>query len=75
MPYRWKNKIDVDETIVVIKNILEKQSELPNWLVNTIYGSIRDSDPAMTRFFYDEVKKYAPASLKYFEEGSTRAPI
>jgi hypothetical protein len=75
MPYRWKNKIDVDETIVVIKNVLDKQPELPNWLVNTIYGSIRDSDPAMTRFFYSEVKKHAPSSLKYFEEGSTRAPI
>lgn len=75
MPYRWKNKIDVDETIVVIKNVLDKQPDLPNWLVNTIYGSIRDSEPAMTRYFYTEVKKYAPTTLKYFEEGSTRAPI
>ena len=75
MPYRWKNKIDVDETIVVIMNVLDKQTELPNWLVNTIYGSIRDSDPAMTKFFYAEVKKHAPAAMKYFEEGSTRAPI
>jgi hypothetical protein len=75
MPYRWKNKIDVDETVVVIMNVLEKQSDLPNWLVNTIYGSIRDSDPAMTKYFYQEVKKFAPATMKYFEEGSTRAPI
>jgi hypothetical protein len=75
MPYRWKKKVDVDETIVVIKNVIDKQPELPNWLVNTIYGSIRDSDPAMTKYFYDEVKKYVPAALKYFEEGSTRTPI
>ena len=75
MPYRWKKKVDVDETIVVIKNVLDKQPELPNWLVNTIYGSIRDSDKAMVKYFYDEVKKYVPTALKYFEEGSTRAPI
>lgn len=67
MPYRWKTKIDVDETIVVIKNVLDKQSDLPNWLVNTIYGSIRDSNPAMTKYFYAEVKKYVPTCLKYFE--------
>jgi hypothetical protein len=70
-----EKNIDVDETIVVIMNVLDKQSELPNWLVNTIYGSIRDSDAAFTRYFYGEVKKFVPKALKYFEEGSTRAPI
>jgi len=75
MPYRWKKKIDVDETIVVIKNVLDREKELPNWLVNTIYGAIRDSDPDMAKYFYAEVKKYVPAALKYFEEGSSRSPI
>ncbi len=75
MPYRWKKNIDVDETIVVIKNVLDREKELPNWLVNTIYGAIRDSDPAMVTYFYAEVKKFVPATLKYFEEGSTRSPI
>lgn len=75
MPYRWKRKVDVDETIVVIMNVFDKQSDLPNWLVNTIYGAIRDSDPAMTKYFYSEVKKHVPAALKYFEEGSVRTPI
>jgi len=70
-----EKKVDVDETIVVIKNVLGEKSELPNWLVNTIYGAIRDSDPAMTKYFYTEVNKYVPTALKYFEEGSTRAPI
>jgi hypothetical protein len=74
MPYRWKKKVDVDETIVVIKNVLDSQSDLPNWLVNTIYGAIRDSDPAMTKYFYTEVKKYVPVTMKYFEEGSVRTP-
>jgi hypothetical protein len=75
MPYRWNKNVDVDETIVVIKNVLDNEPELPNWLVNTIYGAIRDSDPKFAKYFYKEVKKYAPASMKYFEEGSTRAPI
>lgn len=51
MPYRWKNNIDVDETLVVIKDVLDQQPDLPHWLVNTIYGSICNSDPAMTRYF------------------------
>jgi hypothetical protein len=75
MPYRWKKNVDVDETIVVIKNVLDKQPELPNWLVNTIYGAIRDSDAAFAKYFYGEVKKFVPKALKYFEEGSTRAPV
>ena len=60
MPYRWKKNVDVDETIVVIKNVLDNEPELPNWLVGTVYGAIRDSDPKF---------------VKYFEEGSVRAPI
>lgn len=30
MPYRWKNKVDVDEAVVVIMNVLDKNPELPN---------------------------------------------
>ena len=40
MPFRGKKKIDVDETIVVVRNVLTAEKELPNWLVNTIYGAI-----------------------------------
>jgi hypothetical protein len=75
MPYRWNKKVDVDETVVVIKNVFDEQSELPNWLVNTIYGAIRDSDPKYAEYFYQELKKYVPKAMKYFEEGSVRSPI
>jgi hypothetical protein len=75
MPYHWKKKVDVDETVVVVKRVFAEDSELPNWLVNTIYGSIRESDPKLTEYFYQEIKKYVPKAMKYFEEGSTRAPI
>ncbi len=67
MPYRWKTKVDVDETVVVIKNCLDAGPELPNWLIITVLGSIADSVPAMSRYFFSEMKKYAPSALKYFE--------
>jgi hypothetical protein len=70
MPYRWTKKMDVDETIVVIKNSLDEKSELPNWLIRTINGAITDSDPELGKYFFKEVKKYAPTAMKYFEKGA-----
>jgi hypothetical protein len=67
MPYRWKTKTDVDETIVVIMNVLDKNPELPNWLLATINGSIADSDKKLSRYFFEEVKHHAPSALKFFE--------
>ena len=67
MPYRWKKKVDVDEAVVVIKNCLDANPELPNWLIVTILGSIADSAPDLGRYFFREVRKYAPSALKYFE--------
>ena len=67
MPYKWKKNVDVDETIVVIKNVLDKNTELPNWLVCTIIGSIKDSDQKMVKYFFEEIKNHVPTALKYFE--------
>ncbi len=67
MPYRWKSKVDVDETIVVLMNVLDKKPDVPNWLITTIMGSIADSDKTMARYFFEEVKKHVPKALKYFE--------
>lgn len=67
MPYRWKTKVDVDETIVVLMNVLDKNSELPNWLFQTINGSISDSDTEMVKYFFAEVKHHIPAAMKNFE--------
>jgi hypothetical protein len=58
----------VDETIVVIMNVLDKDPELPTWLVTTISGAMRDSDPALVRYFSGEVKKFAPGAMQYFTE-------
>jgi len=67
MPYRWKTKVDVDEAIVVMMNVLDKNPDLPNWLIVTINGSIADSDKKIVGYFFEEVKKHAPRALKYFE--------
>jgi len=67
MPYRWKKQVDVDEAVVVIKNCLDANPDLPKWLIATILGSIADSDPKLSRYFFVEIKKFAPAALKYFE--------
>lgn len=67
MPYRWNKKIDVDETVVVIMNVLDKNPELPNWLLSTINGSIADSDAKLGKYFFEEVRKHAPAALRFFE--------
>lgn len=68
MPYRWKSRKDVDEAIVVIMNTLEDEEVFPEWLRRTIQAAIDDSEPEYVRYFYDEVKRFAPVSLKLFGE-------
>ncbi len=67
MGYRWKNNSDVDEAVVVIMNSLEKDENLPTWLVRTIRQSIGDSDPEYVKYFYKEVGQHAPKGMKFFE--------
>jgi hypothetical protein len=67
MPYRWRKKMDVDETVCVIQNSLNNNPELPHWLVQTINGAIADSEPQYAKYFFEEVKKFTPQALKYFE--------
>jgi len=67
MPYRWKTKVDVDEAVVVVMNVLEKNPELPNWLLVTLNGSIADSDKNMSRYFLEEIRMHVPKAMRYFE--------
>ncbi len=67
MPYRWKTNIDVDEAVVVVMNVLDKNPDLPNWLIVTLNGSIADSDPDLGKYFFREIRKHAPRAMKYFE--------
>lgn len=67
MPYRWTTKTAVDETIVVVMNVLDKNPDLPNWLIVTINGSIADSDKKLVKYFFEEVKKHVPRAMRFFE--------
>ncbi|HIJ07691.1 MAG: Uncharacterized protein XE11_2108 [Methanomicrobiales archaeon 53_19] len=66
MAYRWKDKIEVDEAVVVVMNSLEKGPDLSPWLVRTITAAIDDSDPALGRYFFEEIQKHAPAAVGFF---------
>jgi hypothetical protein len=48
-------------------NVLDKNPDLPNWLLATINGSIANSDKKLVKYFFGEVKKHFPSALKYFE--------
>ena len=67
MPYRWNRKVDVDEAVVVVMNVLDKNPDLPNWLIVTLNGSVADSDKKLSEYFLSEIKKHAPYAMKYFE--------
>jgi hypothetical protein len=68
MAYRWKKNVDVDEAVVVLMNSLDDEGDVASWLKRTIQQSINDSEAEYVRYFFAEIKKHAPASLKYFED-------
>ena len=70
MGYRWKNKIDVDEAVVVLMNSLDSDGDISAWFIRTINQSMKDSDKQMGSYFLEEVKKHAPKALNYFLEES-----
>jgi len=68
MGYRWTNRTDVDEAVVVVMNSLDEDGTIPGWLSKTINQSIKDSDADYGRYFFEQVRQNAPAALKYFAE-------
>jgi len=73
MPYRWKNKIDADETIVVIMNVLDKSLCRTGWSTQFM-GQYRLRSCTDEVFQHRSEKTCTPA-MKYFEEGQTLTPI
>lgn len=69
MGYRWKNKTDVDEAVVVVMNSMEKEGKPQAWLINTIMQSIKDSEPELGTYFHKEIASHIPDARKYFEIG------
>ncbi len=68
MPYRWKDKTDVDEAVVVVMNTMDQNQEIKGWLSRTLQQAINDSDQELSRYFFAEVERYTPAALPYFQK-------
>ncbi len=68
MPYRWRDRTDVDEAVVTVMNTLDQGQEIRGWLMRTIQQAIYDSEPELSRYFFREVEKYRPKALKYFQK-------
>jgi hypothetical protein len=72
MPYRWRRKYDVDETIVVIRNSMERGDQFPEWLSRTVQAALSLSEPQMIEYFYTQLGRFAPEAVKYFRKADGR---
>ncbi|MDI6719796.1 MAG: hypothetical protein QMD46_09320 [Methanomicrobiales archaeon] len=68
MPYTWKNRYDVDETVLVIQNTLERGQGVPAWLKKTVRSALSRADPELTQYFFGELDRFAPGAEAEFRE-------
>ncbi len=68
MPYTWKSRYDVDETVLVIQNTLERGQGVPEWLKKTVRSALSQADPALTEYFYGELRRFVPGGEDPFRE-------
>jgi GH25 family lysozyme M1 (1,4-beta-N-acetylmuramidase) len=68
MPYRWNDRQDADEAVVVVMNTLDQNQEIRGWLVRTIQQAANDSDPALAEHFFKELERHRPEALRYFQK-------
>jgi hypothetical protein len=68
MPYRWNDKTDVDEAVVVVMNTMDQNQEIKGWLTRTIQQAVNDSPPELSQYFFQELERHRPQALKYFQK-------
>ncbi|MDN7023899.1 hypothetical protein FGU65_03155 [Methanoculleus sp. FWC-SCC1] len=68
MPYRWNDKTDVDEAIVVVMNTMDQNQEIKGWLTRTIQQAVNDSPPELSQYFFREIERHRPQALIYFQK-------
>ncbi len=68
MPYRWNDRQDVDEAVVVVMNTLERGQEIRGWLMRTLQEAINRSDPQLSQYFFSELEQHQPEALRYFKK-------
>ena len=66
MPYRWNDRQDVDEAVVVVMNTFDQGQEIKGWLMRTLQQAIDDSDPQLSQYFFSELERHRPEALRYF---------
>ncbi|WP_292491724.1 hypothetical protein [Methanoculleus sp. 10] len=60
MVYRWNDRKDVDEAVVVVMNTLDAGQEVRGWLMRTMQQAIYDSDPGFADYFFKELEASGP---------------
>ncbi len=68
MPYRWNDKTDVDEAVVVVMNTMDQNQEIKGWLTRTIQQAVNDSPPELSQYFFLELERHRPQALTYFQK-------
>jgi len=68
MPYRWNDRQDADEAIVVVMNTLDAGQEVRGWLMRTLQEAINNSDPQLSQYFFAELERHRPEALGYFKK-------
>jgi len=68
LPYRWNDRKDVDEAIVVVMNTVDQGQEIRGWLMRTMQEAVNDSDPKLAQYFFTELERHRPEALKYFRK-------
>lgn len=68
MSYRWNDRKDVDEAIVVVMNTVDQGQEIRGWLMRALQQAIYDSDPQLAEYFFSELEYHRPKTLKYFRK-------
>ena len=66
MPYAWKNRYEVDETVLVIQNTLERGQGAPEWLKKTVQSALAQADQELTGYFYRELQRFVPEGEEFF---------
>lgn len=66
--YRWNDRQDVDEAVVVVMNTLDAGEDIPGWLMRTLQQAINDSDPQLSQYFFTELEQHRPEALEYFRK-------
>ena len=69
MAMKWTDKADVDKTVFEIKDKMgERHGDVPITMVGNVKDLLDHSEPALVKYFWQELAKYSQDAVAYFEE-------